>query len=102
MIRIAEGNSIPLNSYSYGKTYIAIDQHIKKTKSLVLHNFVTITQGREIADIRLLAGNDDLLIIFSPQRGSISWNQSYDAFMKKTLRATVDIGYLIINPGIVS
>ena len=100
VIRIADGNSIPLNSYSYGKTYAEIDQHIKKTKSLVLHNFVTITQGREIADIRLLLGDDDLLVIFSPQRGSLSWDQSYDAFMKKTLRATVDISYLIINPGI--
>jgi hypothetical protein len=100
VIRIAEGNSIPLNSYSYGKTYTAIDQHIKKTKSLVLHNFVTITQGREIADFRLLAGDDELLVVFSPQRGSISWDQSYDAFMKKTLRTTVEISYLIINPGI--
>lgn len=102
VIRIAEGNSIPLNSYSYGKAYIAIDQHIKKTKSLVLHNFVTITQGREIADIRLLAGEDDLLVIFSPQRGSISWDPSYDAFVKKILRTIVDISYLIIHPGIVS
>ncbi len=102
VIRIAEGNSIPLNSYSYGKTYTAIDQHIKKTKSPVLHNFVTITQGRETTDIRLLAGDDDLLVIFSPQRGSLSWDQSYDAFMKKILRTTVDISYLIINPGIVT
>jgi hypothetical protein len=61
-----------------------------------------ITQGREIADIRLLAGDDALLVIFSPQRGSISWDQSYDAFTKKTMRTTVDISYLIINPGIVS
>jgi hypothetical protein len=102
IIRIAEGNSIPLNSYSYGKTYTEIDQHIKRTKSLVLHNFVTVTPGRETADIRLLAGDDDLLVIFSPQRGCISWDQSYDAFMKKILRTTVDISYLVINPGIVS
>ncbi len=102
VIRIAESNSIPLNSYSYGKAYIAIDQHIKKTKSLVLHNFVTNPQGRETADIRLLAGEDDLLVIFSPQRGSISWDPAYDAFMKKILRTTGDISYLIINPGIVS
>jgi Kef-type K+ transport system membrane component KefB/nucleotide-binding universal stress UspA family protein len=102
VLRIAESNSIPLNSYSYGNTYMAIDQLIKKTKSLVHHNFVMITPGREIHDIKLLAGDDDLLVVFSPQRGSISWDQAFDAFMKKALRTTAEGSYLIINPGLVS
>jgi hypothetical protein len=100
VIRLPEGNSIPLHSYSYGQTWQAIESYIKKTKSRVQHNFYSITEEKDRPDIRLIVESDDLLVIVSPQRGSMSWEQAYGTFMKKTLRITGNHGYLVIYPGV--
>lgn len=100
MIRLAETHSFPLESYSYGHTYNIIEEHLKKIKSTILHNFFCFPEEKELPDINLEIKEDDLLVIVSPQRDSISYEQSYGAFMKKILRISGDHGYLIIYPGI--
>jgi len=99
VIRISENTFIPFESYSYGNTLSIIEGHLKKTKSTVVHNFFSFTEEKEMPAIDLILRKDDLLVFVSPQRGSISYEQTYNSFMKKTLRVTGDNGYLIIYPG---
>lgn len=102
VIRISESTSIPLISYSFGTTSRAIEDYISKIRSHVSHSFYTLPDEKEIQDINLQIRPDDLLVIVSPRRGSVSYEQAYGTFMNKTLRITGENGYLIIYPGLSS
>jgi hypothetical protein len=102
VIRISESTSIPLNSYSFGTTHRSIEDHIHKVRSHISHNFYSFPDEKEIQDLHLQIKPDDLLVIVSPQRGSVSYEQAYGTLMKKTLRITGVNGYLIIYPGLSS
>ena len=102
VIRISESSSIPLNSYSFGTTHRSIEDYIHKVRSHISHNFYSFPDEKEIQDLNLQIKPDDLLVIVSPQRGSVSYEQAYGTLMKKTLRITGVNGYLIIYPGLSS
>jgi hypothetical protein len=77
-----------------------IEDHLRKIKSPVIHNFFSWPDDREIADITPSIGSDDLLAVISPQRGSISYSPLFDGFLKKFLKSTGTIGSLLIYPGV--
>ena len=102
VITLAEGNTIPLESYSYNHTNFLIEKHLKKLRSLVLHKSNSYTDEKELLETKLIIGNDDLLVVVSPQRGSISYRPGYDTSLKRILKDNGEKGYLIIYPGMVS
>jgi Kef-type K+ transport system membrane component KefB/nucleotide-binding universal stress UspA family protein len=102
VIGLAESNAKPFESYSYGETHLYIETHLKKTRSLVRHTFYSFINEKEIPEAKMIIGSDDLVVIISPQRGSISYSKAYNALLKKILKDTGKNGYLIIYPGLVS
>lgn len=99
--RLAAAQPVPLESYSYGHTFSFIENHLKEKRNSIIHNFFIIPDDRDLPEIRINTGGDDLLVIVSPQRESISYEQSHGALIKKTLRETTDNGYLIIYPALI-
>ena len=102
VIGLAESNAMSFESYSYGQTALFIETHLKKLRSLVLHTFYSFHNEKEIPEAKMIIGSDDLLVVISPQRGSISYSKAYNALLKKILKDTGENGYLIIYPGVVS
>ena len=68
-----------------------------------LHNFHSYhPKKKKSRRAKMIIGSDDLLVVVSPQRGSISYSKAYNALLKKILKDTGENGYLIIYPGMVS
>lgn len=99
IIRLAEGYSMSVESWSFYRTSIQIDRHLNKTKSLVLHKPFTFNDDRELPEAGHVIGSNDLIVAVSPQRGSVLFRQNYDAFLKRILRENAEKGYLLIYPG---
>jgi nucleotide-binding universal stress UspA family protein len=102
VIGLAEGNTIPMESYSFFRSTFSIEKHLKKLRSLVVHKSYTYISEKELPEVKLVIGNDDLLVVVSPQRGSISYSPTYDTILKKILKDNEENGYIIIYPGVVS
>jgi nucleotide-binding universal stress UspA family protein len=102
VIYLAESNAMLLESYSYGQTALFIETHLKKVLSLVQHTFYSFVNENEIAEAKRIIGSDDLLVVVSPLRGSISYSKAYNTLLKKILKGTSGNNYLIIYPGVVS
>jgi Kef-type K+ transport system membrane component KefB/nucleotide-binding universal stress UspA family protein len=102
VIGVAESNAIPFESYSYGETALFIETHLKQLRCQVLHTFYSFINEKEITQAKMIVGSDDLLVVVSPQPGSISYSKAYNALLKKILKDTGENGYLIIYPGVVS
>ena len=102
IISLAESNAMLIESYSYGQTALFIKTHLKKLSSLVLHTSYSFTSEKEIPEAKMFIGNDDLLVVVSPHRGSISYSKAYNALLKKILKGTGENGYMIIYPGTVN
>ncbi len=100
VIALAEGNSIALESFSYYHTPFLIEKHLKKVKSLVSHKANSYTGEKELLEAKLKIGSDDLLVVVSPQWGSISYRPAYDTFLKRIVKDNGENGYLIIYPGV--
>lgn len=100
VLRLSESNAIPLNTYSFGISFKTIEEYIVKTKSPVHHNFFSVPAEKEFNDIRLRIEPNDLLIVVSPQRGSVSYEQAYVSSMRRTLKVSGENGYMIIYPGL--
>lgn len=101
VIVLAESNSIPIEFYSYYSTNLLIEKYLKKVKSLVIHKSYSYNDEKELPGTNLKIKSDDLLVVVSPQRGSISFRQTYDSFLKRILKDNEENGYLIIYPGVV-
>ena len=102
VIGLAEVNSIPMESYSSARSTFSIEKHLRKVRSRIVHKSYSYSGEKELPEVKLLTGNDDLLVVVSPQRGSISYNPAYDTFLKKILKDNEDKGYIIIYPGMIS
>ena len=102
IIGLAEGITIPIESYSFFRSAFSIEKHLKKVKSLVVHKSYPYTSEKELLEVKLIIGSDDLLVVVSPQRGSISYSPTYDSFLKRILKDNEKNGYIIIYPGMVS
>jgi Kef-type K+ transport system membrane component KefB/nucleotide-binding universal stress UspA family protein len=100
VICLAESNAMQIESYSYGQTAIFIETHIKETKCLVPLTFHSFINEKEIPQAKMIIGAEDLLVVVSPQRGSISYSRAYNTLLRKILKGTGSNGYLIIYPGI--
>jgi nucleotide-binding universal stress UspA family protein len=102
VIGLAEGNTIPLESYSFFRSTFSIEKHLKKVRSLVVHKSYTCTSEKELPEVKLIIRSDDLLVVVSPQRGSISYSPAYDTLLKRILKDNEENGYIIIYPGMAS
>jgi len=102
IISLAEFNSMPLESYSYGHTALLIEAHLKKIRSPLLHNFYSFIDEKEVPEPKMIIKNDDLIAIVSPQQGSLLYSKTYNAFLKKIMKSSGENGYLIIYPGVVN
>jgi Kef-type K+ transport system membrane component KefB/nucleotide-binding universal stress UspA family protein len=100
VIGLAEFNTVPFESYSYGHTALLIETHLKKLRSPLIHNFYSFIDEKEIPETKMIIRSDDLLVVVSPQRGSISYRKTYNVFLKKILKNSGENGYLIIYPGV--
>jgi hypothetical protein len=69
---------------------------------MVLHKSFPYTSDKELLDVKLIIGSDDLLVVVSPQRGSISYSPTYETYLKRILKDNEKNGYIIIYPGMVS
>ena len=67
-----------------------------------LNTFYSFINEKEIPQAKMIIGSDDLLVVVSPQPGSISYSKAYNGLLKKILKDTGENGYLIIYPGVVS
>ncbi len=99
---LSEGNTIPLESYSFFRSAFPIEKHLKKVRSRVVYKSNPYTSEKELSEVKLIIGSDDLLVIVSPQRGSISYSPAYDTFLKRIIKDNEENGYIIIYPGMVS
>jgi hypothetical protein len=92
---------MPFESYSYGETALFIETHLKKLRCQILHTYYSFINEKEITKAKMIFGSDDLLVVVSPQPGSISYSKAFNALLKKLLKDTGENGYLIIYPGVV-
>ncbi len=100
IISLAEINGMPLESYSYGHAALFIEAHLKRLRSPLLHNFYSFIDDKEIPEPKMIIRSNDLLAIVSPQRESLLFSKTYNAFLRKILKSSGDNGYLIIYPGV--
>jgi Kef-type K+ transport system membrane component KefB len=101
-ISLAESNKIRIESYSYGTTGLLIESHLKKIRSKVDYKSHSFIDEKENPDTKSIIGIDDLLVVFSPQRGTISFSKAYNALLKRILKNKGENGYLLIYPGVFS
>jgi len=99
VIGLAERNTLPVESWSFYRTSSLIEKHIRKIRSNVLHNPNSLNDYKGFAEAKRTIGSDDLLVLVTPQRGSLLYRPAYDAYLKKTLKENSENGYLIIYPG---
>jgi Kef-type K+ transport system membrane component KefB len=102
VIGLTVSNTLPFESYSYGKTALLIEAYLKKRGDHGLNYFHSISEEKEIPGVKMIIGSDDFLIVVSPRRENISYSKAYNSLLKKLLKDTGDNGYLIIYPGMVS
>ena len=102
VIGLADGITIPIESYSFFRSTFSIEKHLKKIRSMVVYKSYPYTSEKELLEVKLIIGSDDLLVVVSPQRGSISYSPAYDTFLKRILKDNEEKGYIIIYPGMVS
>ncbi|MBK8881716.1 MAG: cation:proton antiporter [Bacteroidales bacterium] len=102
IIGLAESNAMSFESHSYGLTASFIETHLKKLRSQVLCTFYSFHNENEIPEAKMMIGSDDLLVVISPHRGSISYSKSYNSLLTRILKDTGENSYLIIYPGVVS
>jgi Kef-type K+ transport system membrane component KefB len=100
VICLAETNAMQIESYSYGQTASFIEAHIKEISCRVPHTYYSFSNEKEIPEAKMIIGSNDLLVVVSPQRVSISYSRAYNALLKKILKGTGSNGYLIIYPGV--
>jgi Kef-type K+ transport system membrane component KefB/nucleotide-binding universal stress UspA family protein len=100
VISLAESNAMPFDSYSFGETVLFIENHLKQNRSQVSHTSFSFISEKEIPREKMIIGSDDLLVILSPQRGSISYSKAYNTLLKNILKDKGDNGYMIIYPGV--
>ncbi|MBK7712349.1 MAG: hypothetical protein IPJ37_16360 [Bacteroidales bacterium] len=68
----------------------------------MLCTFYSFHNENEIPEAKMMIGSDDLLVVISPHRGSISYSKSYNSLLTRILKDTGENSYLIIYPGVVS
>ncbi len=102
IVGLAESVAMPVESYSYGQTALFIDAHLKKHRSLVQHTSHSFIDESKLPETKMIMGSYDLPVVVSPQRGSLSYSNVYNALLKKILKGTGGNGYLIIYPGVVN
>jgi Kef-type K+ transport system membrane component KefB len=99
-VRISESNAVPFETWSFGLTSTAIEDHLRRIKSTATHYHFSFPDEKETPDVNMTIRTDDLVVIVAPQRGNVSYTQSFDSFMKKILKVAGENGYLIIYPGV--
>lgn len=90
---------MPAESWSFYRTSAMIDRHIKERGSNLSHKPHSFTGEKELHDAKRAIGSDNLLVLLTPQRGSVLYIMSYDAYLKRILKEYPENGYLIIYPG---
>jgi len=101
IVHLAASLSIPLDIRARSVTCTITDTIIKKTKSDVVLNYLSLEEIMQADDKELLYNSDYLLIFITPRHGSISFNAEYESMIKKIIRESPTIGTLNIYPGLV-
>lgn len=99
VICLAEDNAMPVESWSFYRTSGIIENHIKKRGSNILHKPHSFTEEKKLNEAKPVIGSSDLLVLITPQRGSVLYRMSYDAYLKRIHKEYPENGYLIIYPG---
>lgn len=99
IIDLADYSSSAVESYSFSGSSFSLERHLRKSNNRITHRSNTYNSERNMPDIKQLPGRDNLLVLISPQRGTISFNSGYDSWLRRIIRETGDCGYIIIYPG---
>ena len=95
---MADSTAAPVEFYCFpGSSFTFLD-HVKRNKHPGNFKSNHYANERELPDIRPLIGRDDLLVIISPRRGSISYSPAYDGWRKRVIKDAMGHGYLIVHP----
>ncbi|MRR22080.1 cation:proton antiporter, partial [bacterium] len=100
IIDLAEYSSSPVESYSFSGSSFSLERHLKNGNNHITHRSNTYSSDKDMPDIRQLPGRDDLLVLISPQRGSVSYNPVYDSWLKRVIKESGACGYIMIYPGL--
>jgi hypothetical protein len=100
VIGLTVSNTLPFEFYSYGQTALLIETYLKENRNQGLNNFHSISDEKEIPGAKMIIGRDDFLVVVSPQRENISYSKAYNGLLKRLLKDTGEIGYMIIYPGV--
>lgn len=102
VFRLAGNTAAPVEFYCFPGSSFSIGKHLKKNNHPADCKTNHYTGEKDLPDIRPLIRRDDLLVIFSPRRGSLSYSPAYDGWRKRIIKDARGHGYLIIHPALAS
>jgi Kef-type K+ transport system membrane component KefB/nucleotide-binding universal stress UspA family protein len=98
IIDLADATAAHVGFYCFPGSSFSIGKHLKRNNRQESIKSSHFAHERDLPDIKPLIGRDDLLVILSPRRGSLSYSPAYDSWCKRVIREARGNGYLIIHP----
>ncbi len=98
VLRLAGNTSAPVEFYCFPGSSFSIGKHLKKNSQKGNYKSNNYSGEKDLPDIKPLISRDDLLVIFCPRRGSLSYNPAYDGWRKRIIKDARGHGYVIIHP----
>jgi len=99
VISLAGKTSAPVEFHCFPGSSFAPAEHLRKNRHQGNYKSNHYTDEKDLPDITQLLGRDDLPVIITPQRGSLSYSTAYDSWRKRLIKKTGEQGYIIVYPG---
>lgn len=98
IIDLADSTAAPVEFYCFPGSSFTLMKHLKRNNHRGNFKSNYYANERELPDIKPLISRDDLLVIISPRRGSLSYSPAYDGWRKRVIKDARGHGYIIIHP----
>lgn len=99
IIHLADNSASPIESYSLKDSSFSLERHLARINNQLSHKPNEYDSDKDLPDLRGFTDRDDLLVLISPQRGTISSSAGYDTWLRRVIRDIGDFGYIIVYPG---
>ena len=99
VIALAGKTAAPVEFHCFPGSSFSPAKHLGKNNHQGNYKADYYTGESDLPDIPSLLERDDLPVIITPQRGSLSYSTAYDGWRKKIIKDAGGHGYIIIYPG---
>ncbi len=99
LITLAGKTAAPVEFHCFPGSSFSPSKHLRKRNHQGNYKSNHYTDEKDLPDISQLLGRDDLPVIITPRRGSLSYSAAYDGWRKRIIKNAGGKGYIIVYPG---